>query len=101
MYYSLGLSYFGEGDDLLALNLLRKLLSSREDPNCLNALLLASKICGKNSTYGEEGVVFVQRVLANFRGGCHQLISAANWSLGMSLLAQEESVKHLRRWTKQ
>ncbi|KAK1283048.1 hypothetical protein QJS10_CPB21g00157 [Acorus calamus] len=45
-YYTLALCYLGEGDDLVALNLLRR-LSASESPNCVKALLLASKICGR------------------------------------------------------
>ncbi|KAJ8650756.1 hypothetical protein MRB53_003779 [Persea americana] len=101
-YYSLALCYFGEGDDLTALNLLRKLLSNRENPNCINALLLASNICGKNSTYAEEGIRFAQRAVDNLPAGCNQMISIANWLLGVSLSAQARSaVSDSERVTKE
>ncbi|XP_077226611.1 protein NPGR2-like isoform X2 [Tasmannia lanceolata] len=90
-YYTLALCYFGEGDDLVALNLLRKLLSSRENPNCIEALILASKICGDHSNYSEEGVCFARRVLANLHGGCDEIKSVANCLLGISLSAQARS----------
>ncbi|XP_058094752.1 protein NPGR2 isoform X2 [Magnolia sinica] len=90
-YYTLALCYFGEGDDLVALNLLRKLLSSRENPNCIQALLLASKICGRNSNFAEEGVCFARRAIANMHGKCDQLGSIANCLLGISLSAQARS----------
>lgn len=101
-YYSLALCYFGEGDDLAALNLLRKLLSSRENPNCINALLLASKICGYNSSYAEEGICFAQQAVDNLQGGCDQMISIANWLLGVSLSARARSAgSDLERITKE
>ncbi|KAF2314725.1 hypothetical protein GH714_030186 [Hevea brasiliensis] len=46
MFYMLALCYHGAGEDLASLNLLRKLLHSREDPKCIPALLLASKSDG-------------------------------------------------------
>ncbi|XP_077250800.1 protein NPGR2-like [Tasmannia lanceolata] len=90
-YYTLALCYFGEGDDLVALNLLRKLLSSRENPNCIDALILASKICGDHTNYAEEGVCFSRRALANLHGGCDQMKSVANCLLGISLSAEARS----------
>jgi hypothetical protein len=45
--YTLALCYYGAGEDLVALNLLRKLLGRSEDPKCVPALLMASKICGE------------------------------------------------------
>ncbi|KAJ0970433.1 hypothetical protein J5N97_023310 [Dioscorea zingiberensis] len=90
-YYTLALCYFGEGDSLVALNLLKILLSAREDPNCLKALLLASKICGENSAYAEEGVSFARRALANLNSGCDVMASVANCLLGVSLSAQARS----------
>ncbi|WOL09955.1 hypothetical protein Cni_G18709 [Canna indica] len=87
-YYTLALCYLGEDDDLAALNLLRKLLSAAEDPNCVKALLLASKVCGENNSCAEEGVSFARRALANLHGGCDQIESVANCLLGISLSAQ-------------
>ncbi|RWW15246.1 hypothetical protein GW17_00020919 [Ensete ventricosum] len=90
-YYTLALCYLGEDDDLTALNLLRKLLSASEDPDCVKALLLASKVCGENSLCAEEGVLFARRALANFHGCCDQIGSVANCLLGISLSAQARS----------
>ncbi|PQQ20643.1 protein NPGR2 [Prunus yedoensis var. nudiflora] len=55
IFYKLALCYYGADEDSVALNLLRKLLSKREDPMCFPALLLASKICGENPSHAEEG----------------------------------------------
>ncbi|THU69193.1 hypothetical protein C4D60_Mb08t11830 [Musa balbisiana] len=90
-YYTLALCYLGEDDDLTALNLLRKLLSASEDPDCVKALLLASKVCGENSFCAEEGVLFARRALANIHGCCDQIGSVANCLLGISLSAQARS----------
>ncbi|KAJ6790774.1 protein NPGR2 isoform X1 [Iris pallida] len=87
-YYTLALCYLGDGDDLTALNLLKKILGAREDPNCVKALLLAANICGEKSTYAEEGVSFSRRALANLHDECDQMETVANWLLGMSLSTQ-------------
>ncbi|OVA02347.1 Tetratricopeptide repeat-containing domain [Macleaya cordata] len=101
-YYILSLCYYGEGDDVVALNLLRKLLSKTENPNCIQALLLASKICGENPDLTEEGVDCARRALAGLQGGCDQMGSAANHLLGVSLSAQARSaVSDSERITKQ
>ncbi|KAG6476357.1 protein NPGR2-like [Zingiber officinale] len=90
-YYTLALCYLGENDDLTALNLLRKLLSASEDPNCVKALLLASKVCGENISCAEDGVMFARRALTNLHGCCGQIESLANCLLGISLSTQARS----------
>nr|CAD1843770.1 unnamed protein product [Ananas comosus var. bracteatus] len=90
-YYTLALCYLEEDDNLVALNLLRKLLSAKGDPNCLKALLLASKVCGENFAHAEEGASYARRALANSQGGCDQIVSVANCLLGISLSAQAKS----------
>ncbi|TXG63867.1 hypothetical protein EZV62_010861 [Acer yangbiense] len=89
-YHLLALCYHGAGEDLIALNLLRKLLSSREDPNCVPALLMASKICGEHPDLAEEGISFALRALECLDGGCDQLDSTANFLLGISLSARSK-----------
>ncbi|KAL3517722.1 hypothetical protein ACH5RR_020311 [Cinchona calisaya] len=84
-YEKLALCYYGVGDDLAALNLLRKLLSRAADPTCVPALLLASKICGENSSYAEDGINFAQRAIESLQGRCDQLTGVANFLLGISL----------------
>ncbi|KAK1260774.1 hypothetical protein QJS04_geneDACA002326 [Acorus gramineus] len=86
-YYTLALCYLGEGDDLVALNLLRRLLSASESPNCVKALLLASKICGENSDHA-TGVSFAHRALDCAQGECDQLEAVAHCLLGINLSAQ-------------
>uniref|UniRef100_A0A1D1XL24 Tetratricopeptide repeat protein 7B n=1 Tax=Anthurium amnicola TaxID=1678845 RepID=A0A1D1XL24_9ARAE len=101
-YYTLALCYLGEKDDLVALNLLKKILSAREDPNCLKALLLASKICGENCVHAEEGASFAHRALANLDRGCDLMGSVANLLLGICLSAQaRSSVSNSERVAKQ
>ncbi|KAF3436116.1 hypothetical protein FNV43_RR23208 [Rhamnella rubrinervis] len=90
-YYTLALCYSGAGEDLVALNLLKKLLSSREDPNYVPGLLLASKICGENPKFAEEGLHFARRSLERKDSRCGQLESTANFLLGVSLSAQYNS----------
>ncbi|KAI7983017.1 Protein NPGR2 [Camellia lanceoleosa] len=91
-YLMLALCYYGAGEDLTALNLLTKLLNSREDPNCIPALLMASKICGENPKYAEEGISFARRALENLQGSCDQMVGVANCLLGISLSAHSKSV---------
>lgn len=88
-YHILALCYYGAGDSLVALNLLRKLLST-EDPTCTPSLLFASKICGENSTYAEDGINFARRALGSLKGSCDHLIGVANFVLGISLSASSK-----------
>ncbi|GKU86252.1 hypothetical protein SLEP1_g800 [Rubroshorea leprosula] len=90
-YHTLALCYAGAGEDLVALNLLRKLLSNREDPNCVPALLMAAKICGENNILAEEGITFACKALGNLEGRCNELKGTANFLLGMSLSAHSKS----------
>ncbi|KAM7258755.1 hypothetical protein ACFE04_014496 [Oxalis oulophora] len=91
-YRLLSLCYDGAGEEFVALNLLRKLLSSREDPNCIPALLLASKICGENAHFAGEGVNYARRALESLdKNGCNLLESTANRLLGVSLSSQSKS----------
>ncbi|WCJ38271.1 no pollen germination related 2 [Euphorbia peplus] len=85
MYFMLSLCYQGAGDDLVALNLLRKLLHKSEDPNNVPALLVASKICMSIPKLAEEGINYSRRALENSGNGCDQLGCVANCSLGVSL----------------
>ncbi|MCL7045631.1 hypothetical protein MKW94_026861 [Papaver nudicaule] len=84
-YYILSLCYHGMGEDVVALNLLRILLSKSENPNCIKGLLLASKICGENLNFADEGVDYARRALPELQGGCALMGSVANCLLGISL----------------
>ncbi|KAF6145778.1 hypothetical protein GIB67_016227 [Kingdonia uniflora] len=55
-YYSIALCYYGEGEDLVAFNLLMNMFSNSGNPNSVQPLLLASKVCGENSE-SAEGVL--------------------------------------------
>ncbi|XP_044493922.1 protein NPGR2 isoform X1 [Mangifera indica] len=102
MYYILAFCYHGAGEDAVALNLLRKLLSSVEDPRCVSALLLASKVCAENPDLAEEGTSFACRALECLEGECDQLESTANCLLGISLSAQcKLTITDSERITKQ
>lgn len=90
-YHALALCYYGAGKDLVALNLLRKLLSSREDPNHVPALLMASKICCENPDLAKDGVSFACRALENLDRKCDRLESLSNCLLGVSLSTYSKS----------
>lgn len=82
--YALALCYFGKGDSVTSLDLLRKITSAKEKPMIhLKALLLASKICGEKNA--EEGVVYALRALEVSKYGCDQIESVIRFLLGISL----------------
>ncbi|XWS08754.1 hypothetical protein CRYUN_Cryun40dG0028300 [Craigia yunnanensis] len=87
-YCTLALCYYGEGEDIIALNLLQNLLNSRDKPDCILELLLASKICGENMSSIEEGINWARKALAGLNGRCGQMVSKANCLLGVLLSAQ-------------
>lgn len=64
-WYSLALCYAGSGEELRALELLRKSLAVTERPKEVPSLLLAAKLCvGKPELCG-EGVGYAKRALLN------------------------------------
>lgn len=91
-YSTLALCYYGEGEDMVAMNLLRNLLNNRENQSCILELLLASKICVENSDSLEEGIGFVRKVLLKYGGRCDEMVGLAHLLLGLSLSAQSKSV---------
>nr|XP_016493386.1 PREDICTED: tetratricopeptide repeat protein 7A-like isoform X2 [Nicotiana tabacum] len=91
-YHILALCYYGGGDNFTALNLLRKLLSSAEDPTCVPGLLLASKICAESLEYAGDGINFARRAIERLQGRCDRLIGVANYVLGLSLSTQSRAV---------
>lgn len=90
-YTSLALCYHAEGDDTIALNLLRNLLNNREIRGCEFELLLASKICTEHPCFLEEGTGYINKLLGA-PGKCHQRASFANYLLGLSHSAQSKGV---------
>lgn len=90
-YTSLALCYHAEGDDMVALNLLRNLLNNRENHNCEFELLLGSKICTEDASSLEEGTGYIYKLLA-VSEKCHQRASFAYHLLGLSLSAQSRGV---------
>ncbi|KAL4294669.1 hypothetical protein AHAS_Ahas18G0251200 [Arachis hypogaea] len=87
-FHALALCYYGAGKNVEALDLLRKLLSNREDPRHVPSLLMASKICCENfSVTKDPGVSFARMALENLDGRCNQLENMANFLLGVSLSA--------------
>ncbi|KAJ9182311.1 hypothetical protein P3X46_006319 [Hevea brasiliensis] len=91
-YCTLALCYHGEGEDTVALNLLRNLLNNRENPDCILELLLASKICAENMICVEEGMTYTSKALSELHGICGQMVSVANCLLGLLLSTQSRSV---------
>ncbi|XVF32350.1 hypothetical protein REPUB_Repub17cG0074300 [Reevesia pubescens] len=83
-YHILALCYYGAGENLVALNLLQKLLNSREDPHCVPALLMASRICGEKPNLVEEGINFARRALESLEDECSELEGTGNLLLGLA-----------------
>ncbi|PON33126.1 N-terminal acetyltransferase A, auxiliary subunit [Parasponia andersonii] len=98
----LALCYYGEGKDLVALNLLKNILNDRENGDCVLELLLASKICGENSVCIEEGIDYAYKALSVLEGKCSQVVSISNCLLGVLLSAKSRSaVSDTERISKQ
>ncbi|KAM7258918.1 hypothetical protein ACFE04_014659 [Oxalis oulophora] len=91
-YSTLALCYYGEGEHMVALNLLKNLLNNRENPNCVLDLLLASKICGENTIFTKEGTKYAYKGISLLSGKCSQMFSVANCLLGILLSEQSRSV---------
>ncbi|KAI3749556.1 hypothetical protein L2E82_20170 [Cichorium intybus] len=90
-YLLLSLCCYGQGDGFSALNLLRNIYK-HEDPNCVPALLLASKICGENSDSDsvEEGVRLAKRIIHS-ESNCDEMVGVAYSLLGVSLSGYSKS----------
>lgn len=91
-YCTLALCYHGEGDDMVALNLLRNLLNNRENPDCTLELLLATKICATNKMCAEEGMAYAAKLLSELNGKCGQMVAVANCLQGLLLSTQSRYV---------
>lgn len=86
----LSLCYYGQGDGLTALNLLRNVYK-HDDPNCVSSLLMGSKICGENRDFAEEGVSLGKRAIHVLENKCEELVGVANSLLGISLSGYSRS----------
>ncbi|XP_044484150.1 protein NPGR2-like isoform X2 [Mangifera indica] len=91
-FYTLALCYYREGEDMVALNLLKNLLNHIGNSDCIMELLLASKICAENSVCIEEGITYARKALSKCHGRCGQIASIANCLLGVLLSAQSRFV---------
>ncbi|KAI5397931.1 hypothetical protein KIW84_063659 [Lathyrus oleraceus] len=94
-YYSLSLCYCGEGENMVALDLLRNFLNNKENSvysDCIEELLLASKICADNKVCVEDGIRFSSKAISQMNGKCNQMEAIANCLLGVLLLAKSKSV---------
>ncbi|XP_030506686.2 protein NPGR2 isoform X2 [Cannabis sativa] len=89
---TLALCYYGEGKDMIAFNLLKNILNNRENKDCLLELLMASKICGENSVFIEEGIDYACKALSILEGKCSQVVSMSNCLLGVLVSAKSRSV---------
>ncbi|KAK9039212.1 hypothetical protein V6N11_024045 [Hibiscus sabdariffa] len=89
-YHYLALCYYGAGEDLVALNLLRKLFSV-EGPRCVPALLMASRICGDKPNLAEEGINFARRALESLDDKCSELEGTGNYLLGVACSTHSKS----------
>ncbi|ONK67630.1 uncharacterized protein A4U43_C05F2070 [Asparagus officinalis] len=88
---SLALCYRGAGQDIDALNLLRKSLSKLESPDDIMALLLAAKICSEDCFLASEGVEYARRALSNCQAADEHLKSVSLHLLGLCLGKQAKA----------
>lgn len=90
-YYTLALCYCGEGENMVALDLLRNFLNNRENSDCIEELVLASKICADNKVCVEDGIKFSSKAIAQMYGKCKQMEAIANCLLGVLLSTKSKS----------
>ncbi|KAG9131637.1 hypothetical protein Leryth_009393, partial [Lithospermum erythrorhizon] len=88
---ALALCYSGSGDDTTALNMLRKSLHKHEMPNDVMLLLLAAKICSKDTCLAAEGVQYAQRAVINAQGSNSHLKGIALQMLGLCMAKQAKA----------
>lgn len=90
-YSTLALCYYGEGEEIMSLNLLRSLFNNQEKSESHNKfvfeMLLASKICMTQSDCLNEGITYLHKLL-KLEGNCNETKTVANFFLGISLSAQ-------------
>ncbi|WOL19115.1 tetratricopeptide repeat protein 7A-like [Canna indica] len=84
-WYSLALCYSATGQNLLALNLLRKSLIKDESPHDIMALLLAAKICSEDCLLSAEGVEYARRAIESAQASGEHLKSVGLHFLGICL----------------
>ncbi|XP_019428020.1 PREDICTED: uncharacterized protein LOC109336095 isoform X2 [Lupinus angustifolius] len=91
-YYTLALCYCGEGNHMIALDLLRNFLNNRENSDTIQELLLASKICGDNMVCVEDGIKYAIKVISQLHGKCMQMLAIANCILGVLLSSKSRLI---------
>lgn len=91
-YNTLALSYYAQGDNVAALNLLRNLLKDREISDPKFELLLASKICLENPAHPEEGIRYLHSLNSKSGLRCDKLIGGSKLLLGRMLAAQSKKI---------
>lgn len=91
-YYTLALCYCGEGQHMIALDLLRNFLNNRENLDCTQELLLASKICANEKVCVDDGIKYSSKAISQLHGKCKQMVAIANCLLGVLLSAKSKSV---------
>lgn len=91
-FYILALCYSAEGENMVALDLLRNFLNNRENSDCTKELLLASKICADNVVCIEDGIKYSRKAISQLYGKCKQIEAVANCLLGVLLSAKSKSV---------
>ncbi|KAL8139611.1 hypothetical protein V2J09_005632 [Rumex salicifolius] len=90
---TMALCLHGQGNDSAAMNLIRNLLDDRENLNCTEELLLASKISeGDSYNCPSQAVDYANKAINKLQGKCEYLLSAAFCQLGISLSTHSRSV---------
>ncbi|XP_076897161.1 protein NPGR2-like [Bidens hawaiensis] len=96
---TLALCYYGEGEKIVSLNLLRSLFNDNNNKEKEShqsydfQMLLAAKICCEvESDSIEEGIEYLDKLITNYKGNCEEMINAANYQLGILLSAKSRTV---------
>ena len=91
-HYTLALCYCGDGEHMIALDLLRNSLNDRENSDCIQELLLASKICADNMVCVDDGISYSCKAISQLHGKCMQMVAIANCLLGVLLSSKSRTV---------
>ncbi|KAM3375822.1 hypothetical protein BC332_15548 [Capsicum chinense] len=91
-YTVLALCYYAEGDDMVALNLLRNLMNYRDNDNGIFECVLAAKICVEYPNLLEEGIGYARKVLPKIEGKCNEMASVTKCLLGLLLSGRSRAI---------
>ncbi|XP_071699335.1 protein NPGR2-like [Rutidosis leptorrhynchoides] len=88
----LALCYYGQGDNITAMSLL-KIIYENDNPNCGLALLIASKICGETENFNSVGLSIAKKAIQVCKDKCcDEVVGVAYSLLGVALSAHSRTL---------